>query len=266
MACKDPSITYLKSFGYSVIRLPRKDIAPLDIMVENRGQMQRLGRLDMIIRQGAVPLPPLKADTPAATVSGQKTGELRIGLGLSILGNLIGAMGGSKLGLDLKYQHARKLTFQFEEVLEDRIEVAQLDQFLAAADIHPNSRHVGTLLEADDVYVLTAALKSRRFTVEAQSENGGGLTVDVPAIQGLVSGGIEVATKNTTQTQVTYSGPEPLVFGFQAVRLIYKEGVYRAFDVLPPGTASAAPGSMPLPEFLKIQGPFLALSEVSNDT
>ena len=63
-------------------------------------------------------------------INGQRTNDLKIGIGLSILGNILGAMGGTTLGLDAKYQQVERIAFEFHDVFEDRVEIAQLDQYL----------------------------------------------------------------------------------------------------------------------------------------
>jgi len=77
------------------------------------------------------------------TITGQRTNDLSIGLGLSIIGSIVGAMGGNKLGLEAKYKQAKTVAFEFVEVLANEVEIAALDQFLGASDINPASTHVG---------------------------------------------------------------------------------------------------------------------------
>src|SRR5438132_14374872 len=104
--CSDPFLTYLKSFGYCVIRLPKVDIKPLQILTKRGSDLERLGELETLLVSGSnIPAPPTKENVRAANISGQRTSDLSIGVGLSILGSVIGAMGGSKLGLDVKYQN-----------------------------------------------------------------------------------------------------------------------------------------------------------------
>src|SRR5687767_9055751 len=106
MGNSDPFLTSLKSFGYSVIRLPRTDIQPLQVLVKEDIRLTRLGDLATILRPGGqIGLPRLKENVTAANISGERTRDLSIGVGLSILGNVIAAMGGSKLGLDVTYKN-----------------------------------------------------------------------------------------------------------------------------------------------------------------
>ena len=235
MRCTDPAIDYLKSYGYNVVRLPKPDIKPLQILADQGSYLSRLGDLSTVLESKTVAIPSVSSDNQAPTISGQRTSNLSLGTGLSILGNVIGAMGGSSLGLDAKYQNADTVAFEFTDVLEDNIQIAQLDQFLGAADINPSSRHVSELLESDDIYIITDTVKSKKVRVGAQASGGSSVTLKVPEIQGIVGGNVTVSESATVTGTLTYAGTVPLVFGFQAVRVFYEGGRYRSFEALPPG-------------------------------
>ena len=247
MCWNDPFLTYLKSFGYNVIRLPKADIKPLQVLARQGNDLNRLGELPTLLVAGSnIPLPPVSENTRAANVSGQRTSDLGIGVGLSILGSVLGAMGGSKLGLDTKYQNAKTAAFEFQDVYSDKVEVIKLDQYLADADVSPFSKHVAELLEADELYVTTETIKSSKFTVEAKKSDGMSLDVSVPEIQQIVGGSIRVSGSAAVTSKVTYESPMPLIFGFQAVRLFYDQGRYTAFEPVGAGkvamkSLSAAP-------------------------
>src|SRR4051812_16465612 len=130
MGNSDPLLTSLKASGYCVVRLPKADITPLQILVRQGNNLERLGELATLLVAGSnIAMPEISQDVVASNIIGQQTGDLKIGVGLSLLGNILGAMGGSKLGLDVKYQQAKSAAFEFHEVLEDRVEVAKLDQY-----------------------------------------------------------------------------------------------------------------------------------------
>src|SRR5262245_31164971 len=117
----DPLINALKSFGYNVVRLPKPDMQPLLLLTKNGSNLERLGAMTKLLLAGPSVKPPaITSGTPVAPISGSQTGELKIGLGLSILGNVIGAMGGSSLGLEVAYKAARSAVFEFQDVTEDR--------------------------------------------------------------------------------------------------------------------------------------------------
>src|SRR5207247_1072038 len=123
-----------------------------------------------------------------------------------------GAMGGSQVGLDAHYRQAKTVVFEFHEVLQDKIEPAKLDQYLTNASISPFSRHVAQLLEADEIYVTTTTLKSKKLTVEARAANNVPLELHVPTIQGVVGGNVTVSGQAETVSKLLFEGKENLVF------------------------------------------------------
>jgi hypothetical protein len=238
--CKDPFVTYLKSYGYNTIRLPRANIRPLQLLVESKKELTWMGDIaDVFVAEPGTALPLIDADAIAGNIAGQRTSEMSIGVGLSILGNVIGAMGGSKLGLDTAYKSAKSAVFEFSDVLSDTVSAAKLDQFLGASDVNPNSVTIGRMLEADQIYVVTSTLKSRKVNVEGKQSSGGSASLDVPVIQQIVGGNVKVSAAGSASGTITYEGPVPLVFGFQAVRLYYENGAYTAFKPLDAGAMSA---------------------------
>ena len=262
MLCNDPFVTVLKSFGYNVIRLPKADVKPMQVLVRQGRDLNRLGDLATLLVTGSsIALPPVTKNTRAGNISGQRTSDLSIGVGLSLMTSIIAAIGGSSVGLDTKYQQAKTATFEFQDVFEDKVDVVKLDQYLADADISPFSRHVADLLEADDLFVTTATIKSTKFTVEAKDSNGAGVQLSIPEIQGVVGGKVAVSGAQSVTSKVTYESPVPLVFGFQAVRLFYDQGRYTAFEPINSGTLTmkswAAPGTSPL----ETEGAFVRLSD-----
>lgn len=237
MLCKDKSVTYLKSFGYNVVTLPKASIQPLQIFVKKFGKLQHLGDISDVLapKNGNTLLPPISQNAEVAHVSGKKTSKLTLGVGLSILGSIIGGLGGSKIGLNTKYENAESVTFEFSDVLEDSIKVTELDKYLNNSDIDPGSRQIHEFLESDDIYITTAVIKSDNIKVEAEKEGGGKVELDLPEIKKIIGGDIDVTAEGSQKSLITYKGNTKLVFGFKAVRLFYDDGKYSAFKFSKPG-------------------------------
>lgn len=261
MGNSDPFLTYLKSFGYSVVRLPRTDIRPLQLLLKHDTHLSRLGDLTTIIAPGPdVPLPAIKENVAVSNITGQQTRDLSAGVGLTLLGSIVGAMGGTTIGLDAGYKQAKTASFEFTNVLEDRVELLEVDQYLAGADVRPFTSHVAQLLEADAVYVTTAVIKSTTFIVQAKGSDGTALDVSVPVIQDIVGGSVAVTPFKGAGSRIVYQGQVPLVFGFQAARLYYQDGRYSAFKPLTPGEgALERTVGAPRPDFLVTDSPFTRL-------
>ena len=224
----DPFVNALKSFGYNIVRLPKADIQPLLLLSKDGENLDRLGPVTKLLTPGDTSsAPSITRDVNAANLNGQRTGSMKIGLGLSILGNIIGAMGGN-LGVEAKYEKAKSAVFEFQNVLQDQIDILELDQYLGDADINPASVFVNKLLDADKLFVVTATIKSSKFGFEAMTSTNSGLKLDVPVIQQIVGGNVSVGAESATTSKLTYEGKVPLVFGFQAVQLFFENGRYTA--------------------------------------
>ena len=151
--CKDPILTALKSKGYNIVQLPRVDLIPTQLLVANNRKLQRLGEITSVFVQnpGAPAVPQIRPDQPGPNIAVTKSADLDLGVGLSILGGLISALGGATLGLNLAYSKARRIQMEYSATLENSAELAMIDQFLAGASVNPYSRAAMEMLDKDKV-------------------------------------------------------------------------------------------------------------------
>ncbi|MCP9493857.1 MAG: hypothetical protein MSG64_05295 [Pyrinomonadaceae bacterium MAG19_C2-C3] len=227
MGSADSVLSLLKNFNYNVVRLPRTDIKPLQLFEKQDNDLVFLGDVSDLFMAGNAPLPQISADEQAAFINGKRSGSLKLNVGLSILGGIIGAMGGSKFGVDVGFNKANALAFEFNDVKMNRIKRTELEKYLLAAKIDPSLGPTARLLEADKLYIVTNTIKSKKFTTEAITSSGTSVGVDVPVIQQAVGASVGVKKEGSSTSKVTFEGSMPLVFGFQAIRLVYDKGVFR---------------------------------------
>ena len=238
-SCRDPALTMLKSKGYNVVQLPKSDLRPTQMLARKGKTLQRIGELSTVFSPDpAAPLPTISPDNPGTNISGTQSADIDVGLGLKILGGLISSLGGSALGLSFGYSRARTVQFEFSETLESNCQPAQLDIFLAGATINPFARAVSDMLESDDIFVITSTIKASKINVVAKDQNKSSISVDVPVIQQAIGGNVDVKASGEGSVMVTYAGTVPLVFGFQAVRLIFDDGRYRTMKLVDAGAVS----------------------------
>src|SRR6266852_2800886 len=113
--CKDPLRTYLNNLGYNVILLPRTGIEPLDILGRDSGSIERLGKLEQMWTSSVAAPQPGPPETSVG-ISGQKTAELNLDVGLKFLSTVLGAMGALVPQLNFAYRSAKKVEFSFSDV------------------------------------------------------------------------------------------------------------------------------------------------------
>ncbi|RKG88026.1 hypothetical protein D7W82_11495, partial [Corallococcus sp. CA049B] len=85
MWCADPYVQLLRGRGYCLVRLPREDLRPAQVLARMGRELQTLGELGTVFLPGATPLPSVRAGERVADLQGSTTGRLGAGLGLSIL-------------------------------------------------------------------------------------------------------------------------------------------------------------------------------------
>lgn len=234
--CRDQLTTYLQRFGYNVVRHPREGIAPLDVLGHQRGVMNYLGCVDKLMKNPGT-LPTTKLDQTASNLNGQKSANLNVGVGLSLLKSVISGLGGD-VGVTAKYGAASSVRFEFKNVLTDIAAPLDIAKFL-------NERVVDSdpLLEQyvggdGTLYVITETVKSRELTVVAEKKGGGSLELDAPVIEAAIGGNIEVKADAASSGTVTYVGSKFLVFGFKCFEIGVENGNFQLFSSKPGGATA----------------------------
>jgi len=270
MSRPDQSITFLRSYGFSLFRFPRASAQPLELMHRDGKDLTRLGMVPDLVMSGEIGPPDVRRDaSPGIDIEGKETSKVNVAIGLSILGSFIGALGGGKLGLDVAFNSARTVTFQYTSVMEDAVDVLSLEKFVKAGRISP---HIppGTLekLLDDEVYVVTSVLKTKKIVVAAQGERGADVKVDVPIIKQAVGGNVNVDAASGMESKVAFEGAVPVAFAFQAVQLVFDDsGEFLTTEQLPAGDAAAR--ALPpshhqgarRPVFLETRGAFARVAQ-----
>lgn len=227
MGKNDAAIGMLKSIGYVTVRVPRANLRPLQVFEKTDNRLVYRGELTSLFRNDTSALPQISADEPMANVNGKRSSEQKIGVGISILGNIIGALGGSKLGLEVGFKNASSGIFEFQNVFGNSIEPFGLEEYLSTADINPSLPASAKLLEADKLYVVTGIIKSNKFGFETKNSSGQGVKVEIPVIQQIVGGSVNVERSSGSETKISFEGADKLVFGIKAMQMVYDNGKFK---------------------------------------
>ncbi len=242
MSRPDQSITFLRSFGYSVFRVPRPSAQPLELLHRDGKDLTRLGSVLDLITAGPVPLPTVhRDDRPGVDIEGTETSKINVSIGLNILASFIGALGGGNLGLQAGFNRATTMTFKYTAVTEDSIDVLALERFIKVGRVSDQvpSGTVDKLID-DEVYAITSVLKTKKLVVVARADKGQTIQLDVPVLQQAVGGNLKVGIENGITSAVGFEGAVPIPFAFQAVQLVFDDsGEFLTTEQLPAGDAAA---------------------------
>lgn len=244
MACRESSLDFLRSLGYTAIHLPRERIAPLDLVGRLPGGRARLlGSLTaLMVADGEVP--PVTRDEVVAEISGRHTDALDVGIGLRLLVRFLSALAPVTLALDAAFERARRIEFTYEDVRSDSVDLIALRRWLGR---RPPLDHTNPVIDdyfigEGEAVVITRTLKSNRFGVTAYDEAEQRLAIDLTRQRrALAEAGVEVTQDARWKT--SFRGPVRLVFAFQGFLLrIDSRGLHVSDDVPPEmGLLAVAP-------------------------
>lgn len=238
--CRDNATNYLAQLGYSVVRIPRESITPLNLIGRDRDQM-KLGTLDQLLANQGGTLPEATIDQVASQVSGQTSSKMKLGIGINVLGNVLGALAGTQLGIDAAYQNAKTIQFEFTDVFFDSVEPLAVGQYLRDAEVDVGNPVLDRyVMGKGQLFVITEILKSASITVKAEKSGGGNLSLDVPVIQQIASGKLQLEASRASTGVVTYSGSRRLTFGFKCFRIGIVNGDLELSAAAPNDIALAA--------------------------
>lgn len=226
MKCSDPLVSMLKSYGYGLIALPKPDIAPLQILIRNGRALERGGLLNDLFRDAPnVALPQISSDLPLVKeLAHQKTCGIQAKVALTLLERFLKSMSKGSSGLngttlEAAFQHAETIAFSFKDVLVNETNLLQLDSYIADARLNEHTASFRNLLDAGQVYIITATLKSNSFCTEITIKKGLSAGINIPDIKGVVGAGISMGFDNEDKNKLVYESEKPLVFAFKAVKI-----------------------------------------------
>jgi hypothetical protein len=210
--CTDRATTYLKREGYNVVRHPQAGIEPLQLIGRQGNAVALLGGLDRLIASPLGSLPEPHRDQRAGDLNGRVSSKLPLAIGLNVLANFIGAMGGN-LGIKVQYEQAQRIEFQFSDVLTDSVMPLNVGNYLRAGEVDAGNLVLEQyVLGNGQLYLITTTVKAREFKVKAERRDGTEVGLDVPAIREVVGANISVSAESDRASVITYKGPEYLVF------------------------------------------------------
>lgn len=215
---------WLEQYHFTALELPRRDLAPADVVFRSNGAFdQKVGNLGVLFSP-STPAPATTSGEPTGSIARSFEKKVEAGLGLRILGALFGGGASSKLGTGLDAKNAKTLSVTYENVTQDSLAVLELQSWLERAQI-PTSRQAAAWLNDEKLAAVTAVLRTAELSIVAERESGVAVELNVPEIQGLVGADAKVSAGSGDSSKVTFTGNEPIAFGFQAFVMLFDENV-----------------------------------------
>jgi len=203
-----------------------------------------LGPLNHLIKNPPGPLPGVTAGEPGAGIQGESSSKLDLGIGATILGSIIGAMGGN-LGINVSYTDARRIEFQYTDVTLDSVVPLEIGNYLKDGEVDAGNLILQQYVLGDgELFVVTKVAKSKKFSVSYEKKNSAGAKVDVPVLQSLAGANVSVSADSKNASLITFEGPTPLGFAFQCFQVGVADGQLSLTSVKAGAVAAATTGEL----------------------
>ena len=223
--CKDPALTYLRKYGYCVVRLPTTQLRPMDVLGRDGDTPTYLGSIAKLC-EDAPPIPKAKSDT-VTEIEGKSTGTFTLDAGLRILDGLIAGFGAITGSARTGYGKVKYLRFAFDAPIVRSIDLGAIGDWLGEAK--PSFKNVVAthfLTDPDpdvSALIVHSVLLSKEITVTALDDVRQEVGVDVSALRATTSGALKIEHAARSGNQVRYVGDKLLTFGFACRRIVYEE-------------------------------------------
>ena len=220
---------WLKSYHFTALELPRRDVAPADVLFRDNGAFdQKVGKLSMLFSSDTGQ-PDTSSGEPTGSIARSFEKKVEANLGVRILGALFGGGASSKLGADLQAKRARSVSVTYEDVTQDSLAVLELQFWLQTAKVLGPTQ-TREWLDKEKLAAVTAVLRTAKLSIVAESENGAAIGLSVPEIQGIVGADVKVSAESSDSSKITFTGKEPIAFGFQAFVMEFDDGVWLGLE------------------------------------
>jgi hypothetical protein len=226
--CDDQLTKELHSKNFSVVRLPRTNIRPLDLYAIGAAQRPSIGRVQDLWKSDR-PQDVITVDEGgAAAITVTETGKLRCGVGVNLLSGAFEELGVKSSKLRSEYEKAKFIKITFNQPRSLRANVAQLGKYLAAGDLDWRNPVVNQflLLGGTEVIVVSEVLQSTSISVEAFADRTTVVDLNATAIEQLGTADLKIQADKQRRGVVSYAGKEPVTFAFKAFRLAIVDGLW----------------------------------------
>jgi hypothetical protein len=233
--CNDPAVNYLRNLSYNVLRHPRADLEPLDVLGRTAKAAERLGPLEKVWKTSKPKPTPKQID--AADVKAQSTGSLRGTLGVKVLGGLLSGFGVGGIGGKFGLSGSKGISFHFEKPELFGVDVLSIGDYLSEGDLDASNVAVERYFcdDAADVFIVSEVLRTKKLTIQFEAENQSKAEADVTALEGLLKPQLEIARDTKRTSAITVEAKTPLCFGFKAQSVQYSNGKWTIEGFVPAG-------------------------------
>ena len=224
--CRDQLTRELNKRGFCIVPLADASIRVREVVGRHGRNLFRFGDLTALF-ESTQPIPMVVNGFSVAPIDVTETGALDGGIGSLLIPSWLGS---DKAELSGRLRRTRHFKLKIGKLEREYLPLAELDAYFAKAKLLTRLPTVEQLMEVDGLYVITSVLKTTSMTLESFSGDAIGANLSATEIHSGVSGSLKVHSDDREGRRITFSSDAPVVFAFQAAKLLFDEGRFRSLN------------------------------------
>jgi hypothetical protein len=220
----DPLLrAFLDDYKLNLLAIPRRDAKIGDVYVQTKQGIAAPGQLRSLLTP-APKMPPANKGEPIAQITKKQTRALSLKIGLGLLEGFLGAIGATvavgKIKAAYEQSGATTVRFKIKKATRDSIDLLKFGKALTPCKLDKAHPFVQS---GNRYYVTVAVVRSPSISVIAEDSAQKAVDLEVSAVKNVANVKGKIKIKHEGDGELTYQGPEPLVFGVELVEMTYDE-------------------------------------------
>lgn len=221
----------LKDQSYDLIQGPARNHKLLQLWVRRGTKKEAISYYSNISHAFQSSSPLNENENPALDVTSTKKDEYGFNIGITILEDILKAMGLANVELSVKMKSGRSVSVSYENAVTRDVPIGELNQYFSTADfLHPNPE---LLQDANwnNILVVSGVMYAKNLVVEIDTNFD--INADIAASLNLAADGrLEFTVASQQKLRMVSSGGNFFPIAIQAATVRYEKGIFRGLDVV----------------------------------
>lgn len=207
-----------ETFSANPIKVPEERIKPL-VVLSKKKSTTYLGPLEDLLFDGSG-LSIDRKDSQMADVSATSSKSVSIKLGLQIMDGFLKGFGVGSGAIKSSFSDTTEVSFSFQNVCREYIEVTALTKALKNKKLDPNDAIVKAFIEESaKCLVITSVITSNSFTMKKDTRKGTNVDFNIKAINDSLSSENKIEASSSNNLEISFKGTKQLAFAYTAIIL-----------------------------------------------
>jgi len=220
----DPLLrAFLDTYKLNLLAIPRQNAQVGDVYVDTPNGISTPGALQFLLTP-KFNMPKITTGEKMTSIAGTQTAALQFEVGINLLAGFFSALSAlgalDKIKAAYKHKRTEKLRFRFKDASRDSVDSLAFGKALIPCKLEQRQPYVQP---RNSYYVTVGVVRSKSISISAKDDESNTVSLDVGALKNAIGVDGKLDLSQSSEGELTYSGPTPLAFGVELVQLSYNE-------------------------------------------